>query len=81
VPQGPSSPDRRRVLLALGFGAANALALSKIASSAPAGSARIGNVRDRVPAASGPDAPSALADAPPSRRPTTSSTSRSTVGA
>jgi N-acyl-D-aspartate/D-glutamate deacylase len=65
VPQGPSSPDRRRVLLALGFGAANAVALSKLGSSPGVGGARVSNVRDRVPAATGPPTAAVLPDAPP----------------
>ena len=50
----PSSPDRRKLLVALGFGAANALALSKVAKSA---TPTIGRVRTLGNSATGPASP------------------------
>jgi N-acyl-D-aspartate/D-glutamate deacylase len=35
TPNGPASPDRRKVLLALGFGAVNVVALSQLAGTTP----------------------------------------------
>jgi N-acyl-D-aspartate/D-glutamate deacylase len=59
--RGPPSPDRRRVLLALGFGAVNAAALSQVvgrqSTEATAGG--------RAGTGDGPDAPPSLADAGP----------------
>ena len=57
---GPSSPERRKLLIALGFGAANALALSRL----PKGSKpTVTNVRDRT--AAGPSTAPAVAGAAP----------------
>ena len=46
-PSEPLSPDRRKLLLALGFGAANAIALSRISKS---GRPTVTNVRPRAAA-------------------------------
>jgi dihydroorotase len=65
---GPPSPDRRRILLALGFGALNAAALSQLGGPS---STRLGTGGRRPGAAAaaagseGPALPPALADAGP----------------
>jgi N-acyl-D-aspartate/D-glutamate deacylase len=64
---GPSSPDRRKLLLALGFGAANAVVLSQLGRGRGLVSAISGEERP-VPqvlgaGAPGPSVPPALADA------------------
>ncbi len=58
--RGPPSPDRRKLLLALGFGAANVAGLSRLAPTRPPG--RGGN---RVEAGADPGEPPALGDAGP----------------
>jgi dihydroorotase len=73
---GPPSPDRRRLLLALGFGALNAAALSQLggrpALSGGLATGTGGGDGDGVAAAatdSGPDEPPALSDAGPEPAP------------
>ena len=59
---GPSSPDRRKLLVALGFGAVNALALSKLKTGAKPS---VTHVQQRPsPPSSGPPDASAVAGAP-----------------
>ncbi len=59
TPTGPPSPDRRRLLLALGFGAANAVALSRIVKGRP----HLTSTTATTAAARGPATPPALAGA------------------
>jgi N-acyl-D-aspartate/D-glutamate deacylase len=59
---GPPSPDRRRLLLALGFGAANAIALSRIARGRPG---QVSTGTTPTAAARGPQTPPALEGAAP----------------
>jgi N-acyl-D-aspartate/D-glutamate deacylase len=61
-PQDPPSPDRRRVLLALGFGAANALVLSQVGKQRPPDDA---STPTSAAVATGPSTAQALAGAPP----------------
>ncbi len=63
---GPLSPDRRKLLLALGFGAANALALSRLPKKRP--SPITTTSREEV-VAGGPTTAAALPDAPPEPAP------------
>lgn len=61
---GPPSPDRRRVLLALGFGALNAAALSQLGGSPTTGLGATGRTGvARGGAGGGPALPPALVDA------------------
>lgn len=60
--RGPPSPDRRRVLLALGFGALNVAALSQLPAGSPSRPRPIGGAR---PSSDDLVAPPSLADAGP----------------
>lgn len=65
----PPSPDRRKLLIALGFGAVNALTLSKLKTGA---TPSVTNVHERPSSPTPPSGPSdaaALADAPPAPGP------------
>jgi N-acyl-D-aspartate/D-glutamate deacylase len=61
---GPASPDRRRLLLALGFGAANAVVLSQLAGE-PSRSPSVDGGSGGSPASGDNETPPALDDAAP----------------